>query len=368
MADPSTILYTLHLGDGLIGELVAATAGQLLSLEDALSMLLSSFVSPSVLSSTFQQIHFHNQTNQFLPTLPSSNRFGSTPNNDNNSAGKVGFPTKTLLLFTGRSPKELITAVEEFISQNISLGQQLIIKNDNHENKSQPLYKLGAVVESISQLEEQLSTYAKANSATNGILDTTISSSFSFRYGSTTTPAKHSNTLSDGADNVVFLFTGQGSYYPSMGYHLYHSNPLFRQSMEYVDSLLLNILPPQYKQSMIEYLYISESKTQRTNERGENENTTSDTIMMQCCLFAIEYSLAQLWMKQYQVYPSIVIGHSIGNNLTFTPSLSFIANAYFLQSVSKYRRICCILYCRSNDPRYCVTYSRKESSVDGATW
>lgn len=101
---------------------------------------------------------------------------------------------------------------------------------------------------------------------------------------------------------VVFLFTGQGSQYVGMGKHLYETEVIFRDNLHLCADLFANYLD----KPLLEVLY---------PERDESE--LNQTLYTQCGLFAIEYALAQLWLS-WGIKPAIMIGHSVGEYVAAT--------------------------------------------------
>ena len=94
---------------------------------------------------------------------------------------------------------------------------------------------------------------------------------------------------------IAFLFSGQGSQYPDMGRLLYQTQPVFRQQLEQCQSLLQLPVP------LLSVLFPVEGRTALIHR----------TLYTQPALFALEYSLAQLW-RSWGIIPEAVIGHSVG--------------------------------------------------------
>ena len=99
---------------------------------------------------------------------------------------------------------------------------------------------------------------------------------------------------------IAFLFTGQGSQYPSMGRQLYETQPRFRETLEECDRLLV----PYLEHNLLEILYPQQSKIHQT-------------AYTQPALFTIEYALSQLW-QSWGIKPNVVMGHGVGEYVAAT--------------------------------------------------
>jgi phthiocerol/phenolphthiocerol synthesis type-I polyketide synthase E len=100
--------------------------------------------------------------------------------------------------------------------------------------------------------------------------------------------------------SVVFMFPGQGAQYINMGKGLYESEPVFRGELEHCAALAR----PYLSFNLLEVLHPGDS--------GDAASTRlMQTEVSQPALFAVEYSLARLFM-QWGIQPKAMIGHSIG--------------------------------------------------------
>ncbi|BAZ33696.1 amino acid adenylation domain-containing protein (plasmid) [Cylindrospermum sp. NIES-4074] len=136
-------------------------------------------------------------------------------------------------------------------------------------------YRLAVIAESATQLREQLDAFAINKEAVE-LLQGSIGE---------TTP------------KIAFLFTGQGSQYVGMGRELYQTQPAFRTALNYCEQ----ILRPELQISLLDVLYPSAGKT----------SLIDNTAYTQPALFALEYSLYQLWTS-WGIQPHAVMGHSVG--------------------------------------------------------
>ena len=95
---------------------------------------------------------------------------------------------------------------------------------------------------------------------------------------------------------TVFLYSGQGAQYKQMGETLYRTSPVFKHSLIRCAKIL-------QKHKGIRLLDILFDK--------KDDSQIHQTEFTQPALFAIQYSLTQLW-KTFGFAPDIVLGHSIG--------------------------------------------------------
>lgn len=107
--------------------------------------------------------------------------------------------------------------------------------------------------------------------------------------------------------SVVFMFSGQGSQYVNMAKELYETETVFRENLDHCCELLTQHLDLDLR----EILYPTHELITFANEQ------LKQTSITQPALFAIEYSLAKLWMS-WGIQPVALIGHSIGEYVAAT--------------------------------------------------
>jgi acyl transferase domain-containing protein/acyl carrier protein len=101
--------------------------------------------------------------------------------------------------------------------------------------------------------------------------------------------------------SIVFMFSGQGSQYVNMALDLYRVEATFRSNLDRCSELL----KPQLGLDLRAVLYPAAEQVEAS------AHWLTQTQITQPALFAIEYSLAQLWME-WGIRPDAMIGHSIG--------------------------------------------------------
>jgi amino acid adenylation domain-containing protein len=115
-------------------------------------------------------------------------------------------------------------------------------------------------------------------------------------------PARVLTRRARGADTgVAFMFPGQGSQYVNMGRGLYEERSLFYKQISECAEVLL----PQLGVDIRSVLYPDPAQAELA------EQQINQTLITQPLLFAVEYSLAKLWIH-WGIRPGYLIGHSLG--------------------------------------------------------
>ncbi len=96
---------------------------------------------------------------------------------------------------------------------------------------------------------------------------------------------------------IAFLFSNEGSQYVGMGYQLYQTQPIFQQTLNECDEILRSYL----RKPLLSVLYPQAGEILPLDE----------ITYAQPALFALEYSLFQLW-ESWGVKPDVLIGYGIG--------------------------------------------------------
>ena len=101
--------------------------------------------------------------------------------------------------------------------------------------------------------------------------------------------------------DIVFMFPGQGSQYVRMGQNLYQHSSVFKDNLDRCAELL----SPLLGRDLRDVLFPADGGEEASSEILRNTQFT------QPALFAIGYSLAQVWLA-WGIKPTALMGHSIG--------------------------------------------------------
>ncbi|HYO13132.1 MAG TPA: SDR family NAD(P)-dependent oxidoreductase [Thermoanaerobaculia bacterium] len=100
---------------------------------------------------------------------------------------------------------------------------------------------------------------------------------------------------------VFFLFPGQGAQYPGMGRALYDTEAAFRRGIDECAELLRPLVGLDLRDALFP----------RPGREEEAAEALRQTALAQPALFALEHSLACLWME-WGIQPRGMLGHSVG--------------------------------------------------------
>ncbi len=118
----------------------------------------------------------------------------------------------------------------------------------------------------------------------------------SFAQGDEPRGVVRGQAISGQRPRILFVFSGQGSQWPEMGKTLLVEEPIFRDTLQKIDSCVRR--------------YASFSILDEIEKSGDASDL-DDTSIVQPVLFALQVGLTELF-KSWGIEPSAVIGHSVG--------------------------------------------------------
>ena len=119
---------------------------------------------------------------------------------------------------------------------------------------------------------------------------------------------------------LVFVFTGMGPQWWGMGHELYQKEEIFKNTIDKVDKIFLNLSGWSLRDEMM---------------KSESDSLMSQTKLSQPANFAIQVALYELW-KSKGVLPAAIIGHSAGE-----AAAAFVSGILSLEEAVK------VIYTRS---------------------
>ena len=112
----------------------------------------------------------------------------------------------------------------------------------------------------------------------------------------------HSHSGPNDPAPLVFMFSGQGSQYPSMARELYRHETVYREEFDRCLALLKEIGGPDLKAALY---------PDHNPQSDAHRVLLNRTDITQPALFAVEFALAKWWLS-LGMKPQALIGHSIG--------------------------------------------------------
>lgn len=113
---------------------------------------------------------------------------------------------------------------------------------------------------------------------------------------------------------LVWVLTGMGPQWWGMGRELYHSEPVYRDTLDKISAEFSKLVNWSLKDEMF---------------APEQQSKMAETWLAQTANFAVQVSLAELW-RSYGIYPSAIVGHSTGEAAAL-----YLAGVYSLADAVK---------------------------------
>lgn len=111
----------------------------------------------------------------------------------------------------------------------------------------------------------------------------------------------------DADPGVVFLFPAQGAQHANMAREIYETERIFREQMDFCAARLEPLLGLDIRQVLYPL----------GNDADASSELLKQTRLTQPAVFAVNYSLARLWMS-WGVTPVAMVGHSLGEYVAAT--------------------------------------------------
>ena len=193
------------------------------------------------------------------------------------AAGDEGRPQ--LLCLSAHSEESLRAlggAFADFLRENAHGGRELMadVAFTASQRRSKQRHRLAVAARDVETWAASLAAFASSDPATSCLI----------------------GRAPIGRTGVVFVFSGQGSQWPSMGMDLYRAEPAFREKLD----ACAGIVGARFGWSLVDEL-----------GKGAAESRLGETEIAQPAIFALQVALVEL-LRTHGVVPDGLIGHSVG--------------------------------------------------------
>lgn len=132
--------------------------------------------------------------------------------------------------------------------------------------------------------------------------------------------ASTSVTVKNEAQNIIFMFPGQGAQYPDMTIDLYQHDKDYQVILDNCLLIINKHVNIDFKHILFPSLFANENKISEDSITQINK-----TQWAQLALFSVSYALAK-WLEKLNINASAYLGHSIGELVAATLSGVFSLN------------------------------------------
>ncbi len=165
-----------------------------------------------------------------------------------------------------------------------------------HFLESNPAADTGNLIDMIYSASVRRSHYEERAAVIGQNRTEIIESLQALAHGQTPTTVVRGFKIPNSANQIVFVFSGQGPQWFAMGRQLMENEPVYRQTIEEIGTLLQE--------------YASWSLPEEL-KRNEETTKVSETEIAQPAIFAMQVALTRLWAEK-GIRPAAVVGHSVG--------------------------------------------------------
>jgi acyl transferase domain-containing protein/surfactin synthase thioesterase subunit len=187
----------------------------------------------------------------------------------------------TLSARTEPALKELVARYMDYLKENPGVTLPAICYSANTGRMHFP-WRIAIIGENLNDLKSKLQGYLESGGKSRFIGESRI-------------------FVSDGNDNprrhrLTFLFGGNSDLIMRAIKQLYDSEPVFHEAFNQCNKLFMQ--------------HLNEDLTSGFTRESHNSSNLSQ-LFRECCLFAVEYSLGQLW-ESWGIQPDAVLGEKTG--------------------------------------------------------